>query len=81
MTDEENKKIDTIIKHVASLDEYNSLSFRNLGKSFSLGIAGAFGATVGLAIVIALLSFLAKEFGGLPFIGKLFSNLGQYLHN
>jgi hypothetical protein len=81
MTEEKKTTLDSIEKHVASIDRFNSITFRNLAKSFMLGIAGAFGATVGLAIVIAVLSFLAKEFGGLPFIGKLFTNLGVYLRN
>lgn len=76
-----DKKLDKIVQHVASIDAFNSITLRSLSKSFLLGMVGAFGATVGLAVVISVLGFFAKEFGGLPFIGKLFVQLGYYLRN
>ena len=79
MNEDLEKKLDTIVRHLNSLDKYNSLTAKNLAKSFSLGIAGALGATIGLAVVISILGFFIKEFGALPGIGKWFIHLGSFL--
>lgn len=79
MTEELDKKLDKIVKHVKSLDAYNSITVKNLAKSFVMGLATGLGATIGLAIVISILSFFVQKFGGLPLIGRWFVDLGSYL--
>lgn len=73
------KKLDRIVSQLESLNNSNRLSFKGILRSFTLGIATALGATIGLAIVITLLSYLIHSLGGLPGIGRWFGELGQFL--
>jgi len=47
--------------------------------NFLGGIAWAFGATVGLALVITLLSFLLRQINLVPFIGDFASKITSYV--
>lgn len=44
-----------------------------------MGLLSGLGATVGVAIVIALLGFLIRELGGLPVIGDWLNDVGRFL--
>lgn len=79
MSEETEKKLDRAIKHLKSLDDYNSITLKNLAKYFSMGLAGALGATIGLAIVVSVLSFFVQKLGGLPLVGRWFIDLGLYI--
>ena len=72
-------KLDKIVGMLEYIDQYYSITARNLGKSFLLGIASAFGTTVGLAIVVTILGFIIKWIGGLPVVGHYFLNVSAYL--
>ncbi|MCL5114090.1 MAG: DUF5665 domain-containing protein [Patescibacteria group bacterium] len=47
--------------------------------NFVGGISWAFGATVGISIIIALLSILAKNINLIPFIGNFASQVTHYV--
>lgn len=49
--------------------------------NFFGGIATAFGATVGFAIVIWLLTFIFGHLGGLPLIGSFFATIVSETNN
>ena len=69
-----------LVSQVEELRQYTRLSWRNLGKSFALGMATGLGATVGLAILIAILSLIVKGLGGMPVIGMWIGSLTKYIH-
>lgn len=71
-----NQKLDQII---VELRQLNYVNRRNIVRKFFLGIAQAFGATVGLAVVIALLGALIKALGGLPLIGSFLITFGRFI--
>ncbi len=71
------KKLNIIVVQLEDLRDYTRLSAKNIGKTFVLGAFGAFGATVGFALLIALLSGIVKELGGLPLIGSWIINVGR----
>jgi|APSaa5957512576_1039674.scaffolds.fasta_scaffold119769_1 hypothetical protein len=54
----------------------------SLKKTFLLSIVGgigwAFGASIGFALLIALITYILGLLGGLPYIGKFF---GQIIEN
>lgn len=49
-------------------------------KNFLEGIFYGLGATIGLAIVITILSFIARFLGGVPVVGNWFIHFGKFLH-
>lgn len=71
------KKLNIIVVQLEDLRDYTRLSAKNIGKTIVLGACGAFGATVGFALLIALLSGVIKELGGLPLVGSWIANIGQ----
>lgn len=52
-----------------------------LWRSFIAGLASGLGATIGAAIVLALIGFLIRELGGLPIIGQWLTDVGRILPN
>lgn len=46
--------------------------------SFIGGIAWAAGATIGLTILVAIISYILSLLGGLPFIGEVVGQIVQY---
>jgi hypothetical protein len=46
--------------------------------SFFGGIAWAAGATIGLTILVAIISYILNLLGGLPFIGEIIGQIVQY---
>lgn len=43
------------------------------------GIGGAFGATIGFAILSTVIIFVLSKAGGLPVIGGLLKSIGNYI--
>jgi len=50
-----------------------------MGRGLLVGLMSGLGATIGVAIVLALLGFLLRELGGLPIIGEWLSDAGKIL--
>lgn len=50
---------------------------KNFFSGFVSGIGWAAGASIGFALLVALISFIFKILGGLPFIGTI---VGQIAH-
>ena len=74
------EKLDQIISLLKDLKSYNDISKKNLFKSFLTGISYALGATVGVAVLLALAGLIVKLLGGVPVIGQFFLDLGKFLH-
>lgn len=56
------------------------LSFRQiLWNNFIAGIAWALGATVGLSIIIALMSLLSKNVDFIPIVGSFISDVIDFI--
>lgn len=53
------------------------LKWSNFTQGFVNGLGWAFGATIGFAILIALIAFLFKQFGQLPVVGDWFDWAGE----
>jgi len=51
---------------------------KTLLHAFIGGIGWAAGASVGLTILITLLSYLIKILGGMPYVGQLVGQIAQY---
>lgn len=52
--------------------------YRVILHSFVGGIAWAAGASIGLTILVAIISYTLKLLGGLPFIGEIVGQIVQY---
>jgi hypothetical protein len=50
----------------------------NFKEGFIKGIGGAFGATVGFAIVSTLIIFILNRLGGLPLTSKWIASVVEY---
>jgi hypothetical protein len=76
-TEEEKEK--SINNLIAAIDK----AYHNPGKlaarGFLIGLMSGLGATVGVAIVIAIVGLLIRQFGGLPIIGDWLNGLGRIL--
>jgi len=48
-------------------------------RSFLSGLMSGLGATIGVAIILALIGFLIRHFGGLPVIGQWLGDIGKFL--
>ncbi|QQG50262.1 MAG: hypothetical protein HZB70_01615 [Candidatus Berkelbacteria bacterium] len=49
-------------------------------RGFMIGLASGLGATIGVAVVLAILGFLVRELGGLPFIGEWIQGVGNTIN-
>ena len=74
------KKLNIIVVQLEDLRDYTRLSAKNIGKSIVLGACGAPGATIGLALLLALISGIIRELGGLPVVGSWIIRVGQSIH-
>lgn len=50
-------------------------------RNFLGGLFSGLGATIGVAIVVLILGFMIRQFGGLPIIGQWLNELGRVLPN
>lgn len=77
ITDEEKaKKLDRLITVIEKTYHHpGSLMWR----SWISGLMSGLGATMGVAIILALVGFLIRQFGGLPVIGAWLNDLGRIL--
>lgn len=69
--------LDTLKKEMGEVAENTNpraiLSFRN-------GLLYGLGATVGLALLFSLITFIVSRFGGLPVIGHFLVSIGSFFH-
>lgn len=80
MDPELREKLELIEEHLRAINASSSLTKKNIWKSFVLGAFGALGATLGFAILLAILGFILHLFGGLPLVGSWFTHIGKNLH-
>lgn len=79
MSATEEDKIKSINGLIAAIDK----AYHNPGKlaarGFLMGLMSGLGATVGVAIVLAIIGLLIRQFGGIPVIGDWLNELGRIL--
>lgn len=75
----EDEKLEHIERLIAAIDKTYHHPGYLAWRGFLIGLASGLGATVGVAIIVAVISILIKQFGGLPVIGAWLNDLGQIL--
>jgi len=75
----EEKEKQALVALTAAIDKAYNHPRQLMWRSFLMGLLSGLGATVGVAIVIALLGFLIRELGGLPVIGDWLNDVGRFL--
>ena len=81
VSDETNEeRLERLMQKLDKMTVLWSVNHKTIFRSFVLGIATALGATVGLAIVLAILGLAIKSAGGLPLVGSWISKLGAYIN-
>ena len=78
--DQEEKKLERHLEALTNAIEKtygttNSLVWR----SFLSGLMSGLGATIGVSIVVIIIGYLIRHFGGLPVIGDWLGQLNQVL--
>jgi hypothetical protein len=73
-----NKLLEGILSELKKITAARKFGFTI---RFIEGICYGLGATVGLAIVVAIISFSAGMFGGIPVVGNWLIELGKALHS
>ena len=48
-------------------------------RSFLSGLMSGLGATIGVSIIVVLIGYLIRHFGGLPVVGNWLNDLGRIL--
>ncbi len=81
MADIDQEKLEKIAEDLDIIADASAVHARTLAKYFVFGIFYGLGATVGLAIILAILGLAIKLFGGLPVIGNFIAGFGKYLHH
>ncbi len=81
MTEIDQQKLEKIAKDLDIIAYSSTVHSRTLAKYFVFGIFYGLGATVGLAIVLAVLGLILKMFGALPLIVNFVSGFATYLHH
>ncbi|MBI4947983.1 hypothetical protein HY844_00265 [Candidatus Berkelbacteria bacterium] len=76
MTHDDHEKIDQLVK---AIDRAYGSKKRLMLRGFVWGLFSGLGATLGVAIVVALLTLFIQAFGGVPFIGSVLQELSDYL--
>lgn len=66
----EEKDSRLIHQLVASLDRAYHRPSLLLWRSFFMGLASGTGASIGVAVVVGLVSLLVRHFGGIPVVGR-----------
>lgn len=73
---QKEKKIDALI---GAIDKaYHHLGWL-MWRGFLIGLMSGLGATIGVAITLAILGFFVRQLGGLPVIGDWFLQLNDAL--
>ena len=76
-TDEQKEK--SINNLVAAIDKAYHKPGQLAWRGFLLGLMSGLGATVGVAIVLAVIGLVIRQFGGLPVVGEWLNDLGRIL--
>ncbi|OGD60885.1 hypothetical protein A3A71_03175 [Candidatus Berkelbacteria bacterium RIFCSPLOWO2_01_FULL_50_28] len=76
---EQKEKVDRVERLITALDRAYHRPGLLVWRGFLIGLASGLGATIGAAIVLALLGFLLREFGGLPVIGNWLNSISNSL--
>ena len=79
MASTEEEKVKSIDGLIAALDKAYHNPGKLVARGFLMGLASGLGATVGAAIVIALIGLMIRQFGGLPVVGEWLNDLGRIL--
>lgn len=79
VSDEEKEK--SINNLITAIDKAYHRPGQLAWRSFTSGLMSGLGATIGVAIVVAVLGILVRQFGGVPVIGQIFQDLGKVLSN
>lgn len=75
----EDEKSEHIVRLIAAIDKTYHHPGYLAGRGFLIGLASGLGATVGVALVVALVGLLIRQLGGLPIIGDWLIDLGRIL--
>lgn len=67
--------VSKVKKHVQQVSREVEKGPSYFTRGFLQGIGWIFGATIGFALVIAIISFLLAKLGGVPVVGQVFANL------
>ena len=76
-TDEE--KENSINRLIGAIDKAYHNPSQLVWRGFLVGLMSGLGATVGVALVLAIIGLLIRQFGGLPVVGDWLNELGQIL--
>lgn len=81
LTEEEKEKSKekSIDRLIASLDKAYHNPGQLAARGFLMGLMSGLGATVGVAIILAIIGLLIRQFGGIPVIGDWLNDLGRIL--
>lgn len=74
--EDKEKQIDRLI---SAIDKAYHHPGQLAARSFLSGLLSGLGATIGVAVVVAVLGLLIREFGGVPVIGQILQDLGSIL--
>jgi hypothetical protein len=75
----EEEKEKSINNLIAAIDKAYHNPGRLAARSFLMGLMSGLGATVGVAVVVAIIGLLIRQFGGLPVVGDWLNELGRIL--
>ena len=77
LTDKEKaQRLDDLLD---AIDKTYHHTGRLAWRGFLLGLASGLGTTIGVALVLTILTFLLRELGGVPVIGQWFNSVGAIL--
>lgn len=74
MTDEEQANIRRLI---AAIDKAYNKPKELIWRAFLVGLLSGLGATVGVAVILAVLGLIVKKLGGIPVIGDWLNNVNE----
>lgn len=66
-------------KHVRQVRQEIEKTPSHFARGFLSGLGWAFGATIGFAIVVGIVTLVLSWLGALPFVGQWFSDLNESL--
>ncbi len=79
LSPDEKKSLASLDNLVSAIDKAYHQPKELAKRSFLYGLMSGLGATIGVAIVLALLAYLIRVLGGLPVIGQWLNELGRIL--
>jgi hypothetical protein len=80
MSREEKEGMANLDRLVSAIDKAYHHPGPLVWRGFLVGLASGLGATIGVALVLALLGFILRELGGLPIVGEWLQGVGNNLN-